>query len=37
MTPEERKDALKKTYNSVVKDYERILKMTFSRSLSLKS
>ncbi|WVQ74492.1 histone acetyltransferase type B catalytic subunit [Cryptococcus sp. DSM 104548] len=30
MTPEERKEALAKTYDSVVEDYERILEMTFS-------
>ncbi|ODN76816.1 histone acetyltransferase type B catalytic subunit [Cryptococcus amylolentus CBS 6039] len=29
MTPEERKEALAKTYDSVVEDYERILEMTF--------
>ncbi|WVR03957.1 histone acetyltransferase type B catalytic subunit [Kwoniella sp. DSM 27419] len=29
MTPEERKEALAKTYESVVEDYERILEMTF--------
>ncbi len=29
MTPEERKEALAKTYDSVVDDYERILQMTF--------
>lgn len=29
MTPEERKEALAKTYSSVVEDYERILVMTF--------
>ncbi|WWC60146.1 histone acetyltransferase type B catalytic subunit [Kwoniella dejecticola CBS 10117] len=29
MTPQERKDALAKTYESVVEDYERILEMTF--------
>jgi histone acetyltransferase 1 len=29
MTPEERKGALAKTWESVVDDYERILKMTF--------
>ncbi|WVQ94717.1 hypothetical protein IAU59_001797 [Kwoniella sp. CBS 9459] len=29
MTPEERKEALAKTYESVVEDYERILDMTF--------
>lgn len=29
MTAEERKDALAKTYESVVDDYERILGMTF--------
>jgi len=30
MSLEERKDALAKTYESVVEDYERILAMTFS-------
>ena len=29
MTDQERKDALAKTYESVVEDYERILEMTF--------
>jgi histone acetyltransferase 1 len=29
MTPEERTEALAKTYDSVVEDYERILGMTF--------
>ncbi|WWC68781.1 histone acetyltransferase type B catalytic subunit [Kwoniella pini CBS 10737] len=29
MTPQERKDALAKTYESVIEDYERILEMTF--------
>ncbi|WVW79985.1 hypothetical protein I302_101958 [Kwoniella bestiolae CBS 10118] len=29
MTPEERKEALSKTYESVIEDYERILEMTF--------
>lgn len=29
MTPEERKEALAKTYDTVVEDYDRILKMTF--------
>ncbi|BEI83453.1 hypothetical protein CcaverHIS002_0400570 [Cutaneotrichosporon cavernicola] len=29
MTPEERKEALAKTYESVVEDYDRLLKMTF--------
>lgn len=29
MTLEERKEALAKTYDSVVEDYDRILKMTF--------
>lgn len=29
ITVEERKDALAKTYESVVEDYERILGMTF--------
>ncbi|KAL7423933.1 histone acetyltransferase 1 [Cryptotrichosporon argae] len=29
MTPDERKEALAKTYDSVVEDYERILDMTF--------
>ncbi|WRT65548.1 histone acetyltransferase type B catalytic subunit [Kwoniella shivajii] len=29
MTPDERKEALAKTYESVVEDYERILEMTF--------
>ncbi|WVF66901.1 histone acetyltransferase type B catalytic subunit [Kwoniella sp. CBS 6097] len=29
MTPEERKEALAKTYESVIEDYERILEMTF--------
>lgn len=29
MTEQERKDALAKTYDSVVEDYERILDMTF--------
>lgn len=31
MTTEERKEALGKTYESVVEDYERILEMTFGR------
>ena len=30
MSLEERKEALAKTYESVVEDYERILAMTFS-------
>jgi histone acetyltransferase 1 len=30
MTLEERKEALAKTYDSVVEDYERILEMTFA-------
>ncbi|CAK9787123.1 histone acetyltransferase type B [Cutaneotrichosporon oleaginosum] len=29
MTPDERKEALAKTYQSVVEDYDRLLKMTF--------
>ena len=29
MTPEERKDALKATYESVVEDYRRILQTAF--------
>jgi histone acetyltransferase 1 len=29
MTPDERKEALAKTYQSVVDDYDRLLKMTF--------
>jgi histone acetyltransferase 1 len=29
MTAEERKDALAKTYESVVEDYGRLLEMTF--------
>lgn len=29
MTTEERKEALAKTYESVVEDYDRILEMTF--------
>lgn len=29
MTPEERKEALAKTYDTVVDDYDRILGMTF--------
>lgn len=29
MTPEERKEALSKTYDSVIEDYQRILRMTF--------
>lgn len=29
MTPEERKEALAKTYESVVEDYERIIEMAF--------
>jgi histone acetyltransferase 1 len=29
MTPEERKEALAKTYDTVVDDYDRILAMTF--------
>lgn len=29
MTLEERKEALAKTYESVVEDYDRILQMTF--------
>jgi histone acetyltransferase 1 len=29
MTLEERKEALAKTYDSVVEDYDRILKVTF--------
>lgn len=29
MTPDERKEALAKTYDGVVEDYDRILKMTF--------
>ena len=29
MTAEERKEALAKTYESVVEDYDRILEMTF--------
>lgn len=29
MTPEERKEALAKTYQSVIDDYDRLLKMTF--------
>ncbi|GMK58592.1 hypothetical protein CspeluHIS016_0600340 [Cutaneotrichosporon spelunceum] len=30
MTPDERKEALAKTYQSVVEDYDRLLKMTFN-------
>lgn len=29
LTPDERKDALAKTYDTVVEDYDRLLKMTF--------
>jgi len=29
MTPQERKDALAKTYDTVVEDYDRVLAMTF--------